>query len=83
MNKHTPSSAQAAVVASRFPEVALQWFQALLTNCEAPRHGVDLFGRDALLLGRCARPPSDHALHRLLCTLLPNRDDTWYVVCGA
>ncbi len=39
----------------RFPEVALQWFQALLTDCEAPRHGVDLFGRDALLLGRCAR----------------------------
>ena len=36
----------------RFPEVALQWFQALLTDCDAPRHGVDLFGRDALLLGR-------------------------------
>ena len=30
----------------------MQWFQALLTDCEAPRHGVDLFGRDSLLLGR-------------------------------
>ena len=36
----------------RFPAVALQWFQALLGDCDAPRHGVDLFGRDALLLGR-------------------------------
>ena len=42
----------------RFPEVALQWFQALLTDCEAPRHGVDLFGRDALLLGRCVHGPN-------------------------
>ena len=41
----------------RFPAVALQWFQALLTDCEAPRHGVDLFGRDALLLGRCVPDP--------------------------
>ena len=36
----------------RFPAVALQWFQLLLADCDAPRHGVDLFGRDALLLGR-------------------------------
>lgn len=36
----------------RFPDVALQWFQALLTDCDAARHGVDLFGRDSLLLGR-------------------------------
>lgn len=30
----------------------MQWFQALLNDCDAPRHGVDLFGRDSLLLGR-------------------------------
>jgi len=37
---------------NRFPEVAADWTGALLAGCGAPVHGVDLFGRDALLLGR-------------------------------
>jgi len=37
---------------NRFPEVAADWAGALLAGCGAPVHGVDLFGRDALLLGR-------------------------------
>lgn len=43
----------------RFPEVAVEWASALLEDCSRERHGVDLFGRDNLLLGR------------LLTTLVP------------
>ncbi|GBF95877.1 hypothetical protein Rsub_08468 [Raphidocelis subcapitata] len=37
---------------NRFSPVALRWASALLRSCDEPRHGVDLFGRDSLLLGR-------------------------------
>jgi hypothetical protein len=37
---------------NRFSPVALRWASALLRSCDQPRHGVDLFGRDGLLLGR-------------------------------
>ncbi len=36
----------------RFVEVAAEWSAALLSGADQERHGVDLFGRDALLLGR-------------------------------
>ena len=36
----------------RFPEVAGAWAEGLLAGCHTETHGVDLFGRDALLLGR-------------------------------
>ncbi len=47
----------AATLASRalpntFPSVALPWAAALLKDCDVERHGVDLFNRDPLLLGR-------------------------------
>lgn len=35
-----------------FLEVALPWAAGLLQDCDQKRHGVDLFGRDPLLLGR-------------------------------
>ncbi|CAL8463180.1 g2714 [Coccomyxa elongata] len=37
---------------NRFVEVAAEWSAALLSGADQERHGVDLFGRDALLLGR-------------------------------
>lgn len=37
---------------SRFPAVALSWAVALLRDCDRQQQGVDLFGRDAFLLGR-------------------------------
>ena len=45
---------QAAVrtVPNTFPGVALPWAAALLKDCDVERHGVDLFNRDPLLLGR-------------------------------
>ncbi len=36
----------------RLPEVVLHWAAGLLADCGKERHGVDLFGRDAWLLGR-------------------------------
>lgn len=42
---------------NRFLPIAAAWTTALLKECDAVRHGVDLFGRDYYLLGR------------LLCTL--------------
>ena len=47
----------AANLASRplpnaFPSVVLPWAAALLKDCDIERHGVDLFNRDPLLLGR-------------------------------
>lgn len=35
-----------------FPRVALPWAAALLRDCDVERHGVNLFNRDPLLLGR-------------------------------
>ena len=35
-----------------FPDVALQWAAALLRDADADRQGIDMFGRDALVLGR-------------------------------
>ena len=35
-----------------FPSVAKQWMAALLHDCDRERQGVDLMGRDSLLLGR-------------------------------
>ncbi|EIE21374.1 hypothetical protein COCSUDRAFT_56593 [Coccomyxa subellipsoidea C-169] len=37
---------------NRFVDVAAEWSAALLSAADQERHGVDLFGRDALLLGR-------------------------------
>lgn len=37
---------------NRFAPVASRWAGALLRDCDTRGHGVDLFGRDALLLGR-------------------------------
>ena len=36
----------------RFLPVALQWTRALLAGVDKQHHGIDLFGRDAFLLGR-------------------------------
>lgn len=38
--------------ACRFPAVALPWAAALLRECDRQHQGIDLFGRDAFLLGR-------------------------------
>lgn len=32
--------------------MAIEWVTALLDDCGKDRHGVDLFGKDILLLGR-------------------------------
>ena len=39
-------------VPNAFPKVALPWAAALLRDCDVERHGVGLFNRDPLLLGR-------------------------------
>lgn len=36
----------------RFTPVALKWASALLTGVEKQHQGIDLFGRDAFVLGR-------------------------------
>jgi hypothetical protein len=38
----------------RFAPVAEQWFRQLLTDAAGQPHGLDLFGRDALVLGEPA-----------------------------
>ncbi len=43
----------------RFVSVAAQWTAALLDQVDQERQGVDLFGRDALVLG--------HVLSCLVC----------------
>ena len=54
-----------AVSRCRFVGVAAQWTAALLDQVDQERQGVDLFGRDALVLG--------HVLSCLVCPchLLP------------
>jgi telomere length regulation protein len=37
---------------NRFAPVALRWTTALLQQCDVKQQGVDLFGRDSVLLGR-------------------------------
>ena len=46
----------------RFPEVALAWAGGLLRGCDAEMHGVDLYGRDSLLLGRLLTTLAPHPL---------------------
>jgi telomere length regulation protein len=36
----------------RFTQVAVRWAAGLLRGCDEAGHGVDMFGRDSLLLGR-------------------------------
>ena len=36
----------------RFTAVAVRWAAGLLRACDEKGHGVDLFGRDSLMLGR-------------------------------
>lgn len=69
----------------RFPSVAKEWAAALLRECDVEKHGVDLMGRDSLLLGRllitlasqqqatacCACCPT---MHRWLSCLLQHSD---------
>lgn len=37
---------------NRFAPVAVRWASLLLKECDMRKHGIDLFGRDSLLLGR-------------------------------
>lgn len=37
---------------NRFADVAVRWAAGLLRECDVVKHGVDLFGRDCLVLGR-------------------------------
>ena len=53
-----------------FPTVALQWAAGLLRDCDVERHGVDLFNRDPLLLGR------------LLITLVRKLAAGWLCSCS-
>lgn len=46
------SSSGARTFRNRFAPVALRWAAALLQQCDVKHHGIDLFGRDSLLLGR-------------------------------
>lgn len=46
------SSAGRRTFRNRFAPVALRWTAALLQQCDVKQQGVDLFGRDSLLLGR-------------------------------
>lgn len=50
-----PSAAAAAArrtFKNRFAPVAIRWTSMLLRDCDVNHHGIDLFGRDSLLLGR-------------------------------
>lgn len=46
------TNAHLLALARRFPAVARQWAAALLHDCDVEQQGVDLMGRDSLLLGR-------------------------------
>lgn len=50
--KRLEQSAGAPMTVNRFPHVALKWTAALLKECDVQGHGIDLFNRDAFLLGR-------------------------------
>ena len=50
--QHQQRSSDRATPRNAFPGVALPWAAALLQECDVERHGVDLFNRDPLLLGR-------------------------------
>eukprot|EP00878_Enallax_costatus_P045926 GHUV01055464.1.p1 GENE.GHUV01055464.1~~GHUV01055464.1.p1 ORF type:complete len:126 (-),score=46.63 GHUV01055464.1:483-860(-) len=49
-----PAAAAAAprTFRNRFAPVAIHWTSMLLRDCDIKHHGIDLFGRDSLLLGR-------------------------------
>ncbi len=57
---------------ARFAPVAEQWFRLLVTDAEAPRHGLDLFGRDSLVLGKCTSQPDSFQRTSSILTLHPN-----------
>ena len=50
--QHAATGAAMRASANAFPGVALAWAAGLLKDCDVERHGVDLFNRDSLLLGR-------------------------------
>jgi telomere length regulation protein len=47
-----PSGPSLRTFRNRFAPVAVRWASLLLQECDVRKHGVDLFGRDSLLLGR-------------------------------
>jgi telomere length regulation protein len=47
-----PSGQPVRTFRNRFAPVAVRWASLLLQECDVRKHGVDLFGRDSLLLGR-------------------------------
>lgn len=47
-----PNSSSKRTFRNRFAPVALRWAAALLQQCDVKQQGIDLFGRDSLLLGR-------------------------------
>ena len=51
-NLQTRSTRKEKKKSNHFIRHAVPWATALLSECDVERHGVDLFGRDALLLGR-------------------------------
>ena len=66
----------------RFVGVAAQWAAALLDQADQERQGVDLFGRDALVLGHvlatlvcCPACPASRDYHRSLPSQLCQRED--------
>jgi hypothetical protein len=46
------SSSSNRTFRNRFAPVALRWTAALLQQCDVKQQGIDLFGRDSVLLGR-------------------------------
>eukprot|EP00887_Chlorella_sp_A99_P006750 scaffold3.g6750.t1 len=52
VRQQAAAAAAAAQRANRFPPVALKWAAALLKECDRRHHGIDMFGRDAFLLGK-------------------------------
>jgi hypothetical protein len=48
----SPRTSSPLPARNRFAAVAVPWATALLAQCDVERHGVDLFGRDAAVLGR-------------------------------
>jgi telomere length regulation protein len=51
-NGSNDSTSRIRTFRNRFAPVAVRWAAALLQQCDVKQQGVDLFGRDSLLLGR-------------------------------
>lgn len=69
-----------AVSARRFVGVAAQWTAALLDQVDQERQGVDLFGRDALVLGHvlsCLVRPCHPLPHRTPQRMHDTRAQVW------